>query len=529
MEDFMVQLTKNRDNQLIIGMFLALSINLSTFAATFEADVAGINGFTSVDKVTWNDSKGLVREAYFAKVYPSQATAKAYITRFVYHTSGGETVTCNEPAVTNDRSGLGTSLSYIGQWSSTYTSQKKAGSNFTQAVLFQGQSHLIYKTTLSMTTTGGTYAITVHWCFYDGLDYFLYANTFQGGSTNDFPAGPFCLFDWDATGDVNNLISGCAWGTDKLFIIQNMDQTEPKNSTYNFGATNLVPFAQEWLTNPSREIGLVQTQLQARHAGGNYTSGWVKTGTNTLSGTTSAFYDYPYYLNSQEGWKGNDISWQAPIGSVNPTNNYTVVILLDEYSNHGVDTVLRETERITRLVTLTASTGTVATTGKAGVGVTTTATYYPAGYDQVYRAWRINAAGGTASVTLNASSGSVKNPVFVIGSVSGAISGVSLKGTALAQGTGYVASFDQATSEAWVTVKGDLTGSNALIFTTGTSIISSPLALSNHSATESSLPLYTLQGRSVGISIRSSSRLPSHGVFIVAAKGQKLSKSLRIK
>jgi hypothetical protein len=57
--------THHWKNAFVISLLLANAV----WAITFQADVAGVNGFNTVDKISWTDSRGLVREACFAKDY----------------------------------------------------------------------------------------------------------------------------------------------------------------------------------------------------------------------------------------------------------------------------------------------------------------------------------------------------------------------------------------------------------------------------------------------------------------------------
>lgn len=68
------------------GAVLAVLLATPALGVTFQADAPGGNGFTTVDKMTWKDSKGLDREFYFARVFPNALVPgiKGYVTRLTW-------------------------------------------------------------------------------------------------------------------------------------------------------------------------------------------------------------------------------------------------------------------------------------------------------------------------------------------------------------------------------------------------------------------------------------------------------------
>jgi hypothetical protein len=282
-------------------------------AITFTPDVADINGFAAVDKITWTDSKGWAREAYFAKDLAANAKSKGYITRYVWKADAATTVTCNEPGPSGQLSGFCFTTDHnAAQWSC----QKTEGFNFTQSVLFSGTNHLIYRVKFNQygtnrLATSPSYVITVDWVFCEGLDYFLYAITYDCSASpnntfDDDTRSPYSEFDWDGNGSTGGNISGFAFGTRRKFVTNNMASWTYTDSAY-------VPFVQEWIDATDRECGYVQTQANNQHVGGG--GDWVYDQWTSYTGTAlPENWRLPYQMNSYQGYTTNRLTWGLPYG-----------------------------------------------------------------------------------------------------------------------------------------------------------------------------------------------------------------------
>lgn len=187
---------------LAVSAALAFSLGATpALAVTFEPAAPGVNGFTTVDKVTWKDSKGLTREFYFAREYPNALvpSIKGYVTRLTWQPDA------TSPRITADENPSGINASNAQGWGgnvmhmhwSQYggtnpvfgsgfsaTTQKRDGFDFSQQPLFQGPHHLVFRvafkqyTTLLKTGVQRKWVkVTVDWFFADGLDSVVYAIT----------------------------------------------------------------------------------------------------------------------------------------------------------------------------------------------------------------------------------------------------------------------------------------------------------------------------------------------------------------
>jgi hypothetical protein len=109
------------------------------------------------------------------------------------------------------------------------------------------------------------------------------------------------------------------------------------------------------------------------------------------------------------------------------------------------------------LATLAAVTGTVKTSGPAGVGnaASATVTYTPAGYNGVYSTWELVAAGNSIDATLTPAAGkSLDHPIFVVnGYTLGQLPTTISVGNGLATpDVDYFATLDTAQQRLWITV-----------------------------------------------------------------------------
>jgi hypothetical protein len=109
------------------------------------------------------------------------------------------------------------------------------------------------------------------------------------------------------------------------------------------------------------------------------------------------------------------------------------------------------------LATLVAVTGTVKTSGPAGVGnaASATVTYTPAGYNGVYSTWELVAAGNSIDATLTPAAGKpLDHPIFVVnGCTLGQLPATISVGNGLTTpDVDYFATLDTAQQRLWITV-----------------------------------------------------------------------------
>jgi hypothetical protein len=152
---------------------------------------------------------------------------------------------------------------------------------------------------------------------------------------------------------------------------------------------------------------------------------------------------------------------------------YSIFVVLGthsgSYTNGVVGHEVTQMENAA-LATLSASTGTVKTTGPAGVGNAASAsiTYTPAGYNPIYATWEITAAENQANATLTPATGKpLDHPMFVIdGYATNQLPAVISVGAGLTNaGVDYFATLDTANQRLWITVNGVVNSAVNLIVT----------------------------------------------------------------
>jgi hypothetical protein len=432
-------------------------------AASVETDLAGVNGLAQVDKIAWTDSKGLPREADFAKGLAGNAAAAGYITRLVWQADAATTVTSNEPDVNDERSGLGIAC----DWHEVFKSfGKSAATSVKTSIPLRGAHHVIYRVEMKMLGVSSVQLDpTIDWLFADGVDSVVYAITFHVNPAESSayppsePRTPYARFDFDGDGSAGEGISGMRYGDDKVFVSSDM-------KAFTYGGANTVPFTHEWKTTPDREWGFVQTQTFAQQKAGYDAADFEPTsGTLTGSFDQSNPWQLGYWMNgvSTPPWSGDEMSWRKKCNSeFDTSSSYSVVIVVGTKSAAGVDTLVKELEAVHGgKVTLTATSGSVVTSGPEGCGSTKAFTYDPPGFNHVYRTWDLDHGASSTDFSLAVTSGAVHNPVFAIHGYGSAPGQVSLGGKALTSGVDYAASVD-ATGTLFLTVMGDLSGTSTI-------------------------------------------------------------------
>ena len=329
---------------------------------------------------------------------------------------------------------------------------------------YQGAHHAIFD--LVQTVDGKKETVT--YTFIDGLDYFQWSETVQcavGSKTLD-SRGPYCTMMWD--GIDNSAAEGLKSGAQKIL-------SQPVfNGPYTFGGTCDIPFVQEWAH--SREVGFVQTQSFTQQQAG--VPDWSSTNIPASgSSNPSNLWALDFQMNYYDLQK--KITWGMPYGYMEGAastgtkggfGQYSVSVMFDALSTGGVDRLRTENAAIhSGSVVLTAIQGTVVTTGPVGTSNPATQTLSPAGYDHNYRAWWLQAnVNEQAEVTMNVSSGVLKNPLFRVKGLSALPKVVRYNGTVLVENIDYYASFNVSTSEAWVTLAKSVSGSASILIQVNT-------------------------------------------------------------
>jgi hypothetical protein len=158
----------------------------------------------------------------------------------------------------------------------------------------------------------------------------------------------------------------------------------------------------------------------------------------------SAYYGGPLPDTTAPGW---------------PRKSYSVYVVLGRHSTDPVGAAVAQVETVQSLA-LTASLGSVATSGPAGVGRADAVTYQPAGYDAVYGALTFLAAGNRLDANIAVGSGALRHPVIVVRGYGGSYpSSVKLNGVPLAMDVDWFPSLRASAQELWITLDRDLSGS----------------------------------------------------------------------
>jgi hypothetical protein len=101
----------------------------------------------------------------------------------------------------------------------------------------------------------------------------------------------------------------------------------------------------------------------------------------------------------------------------------------------------------------------VVTNGPAGVNRPDSVPYAPAGWNHVYAAWAVQAAGNQVDANLAIGTGTLVHPLVVVSGWTGGFPGaVRLNGIPLTQDVGYFPSVRPDAQELWLTLNQSLTG-----------------------------------------------------------------------
>jgi len=295
--------------------------------------------------------------------------------------------------------------------------------------------------------------VTIDWVFSTGHDNPLWTVTYdidQIAATGGQPVAanmywddsraPYGELNIDGEGFTD--LNGVAWGDFYKFTTTNATGTAVTwNSPFDWTQQNTVPFVKEWLDapltadNPAKHdatIGIVQTQMiRQQDAGGardqsvgsDITPYWHKTQADGVQSAGPGHAlpngdNWPYQAcgdnlyadgittnNARMTWKtqfgfAGQSTYTINNGAVEssadtapgyPKKSYSTYIVLGQHSTLPVDAQIAQVETVQSL-TLTATTGTVVTSGPAGVTRGDTVPYAPAGYNHVYGALAFQAS-----------------------------------------------------------------------------------------------------------------------------------------
>ncbi len=358
--------------------------------------------------------------------------------------------------------------------------------------------------------------VTIDWTFSTGRDNPLWSVSYDMSAIGadvlaDDSRAPYGTMNIDGSSGtyMDNDVAGIRWGDRYQFVTTNAPATLSSSWTWN--TANTVPFTELWMSNVDATMGLVQSQTMTRQdaGGGRQPFGPgtydVSAYWNTTSaagpacpdgsddgGQTGAAHSlpcvqyFPYQMNGFSYGPGitdstNDakMTWGTqygflgqsaydlhdstlPAGSTAPgypRKSYSVFVVLGTHSSSPVDAEIARSIAHAN-TSLSASVGSVATSGPAGVNRTDTITYSPAGYDPVYSALVFNASSNAVTATIGVSSGTLKNPMIIIRNYTSGSYPTTVKfgGSTLTMDADYFPSLRSDKNELWITLNKNVSG-----------------------------------------------------------------------
>jgi len=202
-------------------------------------------------------------------------------------------------------------------------------------------------------------------------------------------------------------------------------------------------------------------------------------GTSTTNNTRLAWgANFGFLGQAQYPVMGSsDNAIGGPVGNGNPTNNpysaearYASGWPRQSYSNfvvlgiNSVDAVAAQVAQIETVqrTTLTAMIGSVVLSGPAGVNRPDQMTYAPAGWNHVYAAFALAAAGLQVDANVNVAAGTLNKPLLIISNWTSATlpNTVRFRGLNLVQDVDYFPSIRASNSELWITLNRDVSGAS---------------------------------------------------------------------
>ncbi len=368
--------------------------------------------------------------------------------------------------------------------------------------------------------------VTIHWMFATGRDYPVWSVTFDLSQAPDYavesdfraPYGDMKVEGGDGSEPVGGVgsepVGGVGWGDEYEFVSSAAPFT--MNSAWDYSILNQgAPYDYLWTSATQAEMGLAGTQILANQNAGGYNNQGSSSGTynngetgNNLRGNTSTLmgpcnndaavgapythtmpcmsdwaYQLVQYSLSSAAATTNDkrLAWGADWGSLGygslktingntvsgwPKVSYSVYVVLDNHANNPTKTMAEQAKTIS-MTTLTASVGSVLTSGPAGVGRSDLVTYSPAGYSPIYSTWEVAASGNQAALTFGVASAAPSTlniPVIVIHNYTkaGAPTAINFDGATLTVNKDYFVSLRPDQSELWITLNEKFKGTHTV-------------------------------------------------------------------
>ncbi len=469
------------------SIFLALMLmaaDRSAEAMSYSSEI--VNGKTC-DAVAWTDANGNARKVWLVRATgDTGGYVGGYIERYSYFV-GGTQVTGQSDGTQPGVSGLGCAVDHH----SSYSASKANTTGASTAFLVQGASHCIWRFQGSMSGAGGSAGLKIDYTIGEGRDDVLWSVSYDcsalAADTLQWDArGPYVQFDWNGDGKFYDwsysaatpAISGVRWGDRFKFQTSSYVWGSPTTTTWDYAQANTIPYMMLYKSAAigDVELGVVQTQTWAQHDAGGY---WWGKGGQTGTGMPDS-WNCPFQLNAYENYSSEKMAWGSAFGFVGansytdlaggarsgyPYQGYATYIILGRHSAGVSDAYIAGMEGVQQ-TTLTASKGTVATSGARFAGLASTAAYQPAGWNHVYGAWTVAASGNEATLNFSVGAGtSVLRPLVTLTGYTSASAPAQVRfnGVTLTAGSDYVVTVDTGGQRLWLTLLRTLGGTaNAL-------------------------------------------------------------------
>lgn len=373
-----------------------------------------VDGYVS-DVVRWLDADCEPRTAALVRNDARDPSGHygGLVRRFTYELAGA-TRTCDGSF--DGHPGFGEVVNHFADTATLSTNY--AG---TYDTLLSGPHHAIHEYRWRYAIDGEDVSVIVHWFFATGRDHPIYAITFDltgvaDGAVQADSRAPYGDVRWDGEPG-GTPVSGVGWGDRRRF--ESLDSPISLASGWTYEEENRIPYSMMWTVAPDAEMGLVQTETWQTHDAGGYWfySAW---GTRDDDGPMPMDWNWAYQLNQYElpfsgGNTSKRLAWGLNFGAVGdsaysvhgddgtasgwPFQSYSVFVVLGAHSSSSVDAQATSVESLVD-ARITATVGSVVTSGPGGVGRTDSVPRAIAGYDPRYAVFDTRAASNALTVTL---------------------------------------------------------------------------------------------------------------------------------
>ena len=496
---------------LLVCKVATAQINIATSSPTF------IYNGNSVTKpahtLTWQDATNNPRSAV---MIDQTSSGSGYLAQFTYTVNGVNRVCQGTGANGAETYGDGFVQNHTANGGDSESTWKPG----TTTLPLQGNHHAIVQYNIPNYTIsdpvngGGNVPTAIQWFFATGRDYPIYSITqdarLLAGNIGGDSRSPYGDMHYDGSSPANgawggDLIGGISMGDTKKWVsvvngTTNESTQITSNSGWNYSEPNTIPYAMQWTKNVNAEQGHVQTQpISIKDAGRNDNYGTQSAfPSQQLNGPMIGdeqwmFQIAAYGILNANGGVTKRLTWGTNFGAIGGFNEwwmdassykdfrkhaddsrttgnkgmFLAYSIWDVFGTHtggykggSVGKMVTQMENI-QLATLTASIGTVISSGPAGIqGIGATFTtvpttnYVPTGYNHIYATWEANATNNLATVTLTPTVNKpIEKPVFVINNYNlSTINPIKIDGIVGTPNVDYFTSLDTTTHKLWITV-----------------------------------------------------------------------------